>query len=328
MGTIQILSRKGENNQDLAGMLKSLEAECRNCAPTSPLECITRCQVYKLKNELRKLRETMDNPNYTKELFNVLKNETRIHLLQAIVNGRCSVGQLRQVLKKTGYNYSQQNLSEDYLLPLIRAGLVTEVRDEYCATMFGGRLTELLEDCPEFVEMLPAKSECYEETLLQSLLSGPKTFEDIEALISPKSISRTLKRLRSVGLVETPIERDYIFFFKTKRDPIKENLTASARKIHNSLPDEGVAAGNLAKNTGFSMRRTYKGLRALKGKKLIFFRRTPKVYALTCRGKKLALVLQEIQIVVEDTWNSSKQVMQDSAPILKAGGASDPLFLR
>src|SRR4030067_1542961 len=123
MGTILIPSRKGKNNQDLAGMLKSLDAECRNCAPITPLECISRCQIYKLKNELIKLRETMDNPNYIKELFNVLKNETRFHLLQAIVNGRCSVGQLHQVLKKTGYSYSEQNLSEEYLRPLIKVGL-------------------------------------------------------------------------------------------------------------------------------------------------------------------------------------------------------------
>jgi len=327
MGTIQI-SRKGENNQDLAGMLKSLEAECRSCAPTSPLECITRCQVYKLKNELRNLRETMDNPNYTKELFNVLKNESRFHLLIAMAKGRCSISQLRKVLKKTGFSYSQQNLSEDYLLPLIRAGLITEVRDEYCTTMFGGRLTELLENCPEFVQLLPAKSECYEETLLQSLLSGPKTFENIEARIPPKSISRTLKRLRSVGLLETPIERDYIFFFKTKRDPDKENLKASERKIYQYLTDEGVPAGKLSKDAGLSMRRTYKCLRALKGKKLIFVRRSPKLYALTCRGEKLALVLQELQIVVEDTWNSSKQVVQDSPIILKSSRASDKVFLR
>jgi DNA-binding HxlR family transcriptional regulator len=326
MGTIQI-NRKGENNQDLSGMLKSLEVECRSCAPTSPLECITRCQVYKLKNELRNLRETMDNPNYTKELFNVLKNESRFHLLIAIANGRCTISQLCKVLKRTGYNYSQQNLSQDYLLPLIRAGLATEVRDEYCATMFGGRLTELLKNCPEFVQLLPAKSECYEETLLQSLLSGPKTFDDIETRIPQKSISRTLKRLRSVGLVETPIQRDYIFFFKTKRDPEIENLRASERKIYQYLTDDGVPAGKLSKDAGLSMRRTYKCLRALKGKKLIFFRRSPKLYALTCKGEKLALVLQELEIVVEDTWNSSKQVVQESPIILKSSRASDQVFL-
>jgi DNA-binding HxlR family transcriptional regulator len=328
MGTIQILSRKGENNQDLAGMLKSLEAECRNCAPTSPLECITRCQAYKLKNELRKLRETIDNPNYIKELFNVLKNEARFHLLQAIVNGKCSVSQLHQVLKKIGYSYSRQSLSEEYLGPLIRVGLAAEVRDEYCKTMFGGRLTESLENFPEFAEVLPANSECYEETILQSLLSGPKTFEGIEALISPKSTSRTLKRLRSVGLIETPIERDYIFFFKTIRDPKKETLTVSERKIYDSLTDEGSSVGKLAKDVGLSVRRTYRCLRRLKGKKLIFVRRAPKVYALTCKGEKLALVLQELQQIVEDTWASSKQVMQDGAHMLKVGALSDNVFLR
>jgi predicted transcriptional regulator len=327
MGTILMSSRKGETNQNLAGMLKSFDVECRNCAPMTPLECISRCRVYKLKNELRNLRETIDNPNYIKELFNVLKNEARFHLLQAIVKGRCSVDQLQQVLKKTGHNYSRQSLIEEYLRPLIRVGLATEVRDEYCTTMFGGRLTEQLKNFPEFVEMLPANSECYEETLLQSLLSGPKTFEGIEALISTKSASRTLKRLRLVGLVETPIKRDYIFFFKTKRDSNKETFTASERKIYDSLTDDGISAGKLAKDTGLSARRTYKCLRGLKGKKLIFIRRTPKGYALTCKGEKLATVLQELQQIVEVTGNSSKQVVQDSVCILKVGGVSDHVFL-
>ena len=76
-------------------------------------------------------------------------------------------------------------------------GLATESRDEYYATTFGGRLTEYLGVFPEFVEMLPAHSECYEEKLLQCLLPGPKTFEEIEVLIPPKIASRILKRLRS-----------------------------------------------------------------------------------------------------------------------------------
>ena len=66
-------------------------------------------------------------------------------------------------------------------------GLATEARDEYYATTFGRRITELLGCFPEFAEKLPAHSECYEETLLQSLLSGPKTFEEIETLIPPKT---------------------------------------------------------------------------------------------------------------------------------------------
>ena len=312
MGNVLSPPRKGDN-RDLAGMLKSLNAECRNCAPITPLECISRCQVYKLKNELRKFRETMDNPNYIKELFNVLKNETRLHILQAIVNGRYSVSQLQQELKKTGHSHSQDTISEEYLRPLMAVGLATEARDEYYATTFGGRLTELLGNFPEFVEMLPSHSECYEETILQSLLSGPKTFEDIEALISPKIASRILKRLRSAGLIETPMERDYIFFFKSKRDPNKENFTLTERRIYDAIPNEGISAGKLAKETGLSIRRTYKYLRGLKGKKLVFIRKTPKAYGLTCKGEKLASVLQELQQIVEETWSSSEQVMHDNA---------------
>ena len=310
MGTVQVSSQKEENNQTLTGILKSLDAKCSNCAPTTPLECISRCQVYKLKNELRTLREKMDNPDYIKELFNVLKNEIRFNILQTIVNGGCSIGQLHQMLKKTGDSYSQQNLIDEHLIPLIRAGLVTEKRDEYCTTMFGGRLTELLKNFSEYVQLLPAHSECHEETVLQSLLSGPKKFEEIEALIPPKSTSRTLKRLRSTGLIETPIERDYVFFFKTIRDPSKETVNASERKVYDALELEGSSVGKLSRNSGLSPRRVYKCLKALKGKKLIFLRKTPKVYALTCKGEMLAWLLQEIQQVVEDTWMSSKQVVQ------------------
>ncbi len=313
MGNVLTSTRKAENNQDLAGMLKTLDAECRNCAPITPLECINRCQAYKLKNELRKLRETMDNPNYIKELFNVLKNETRLHILQAIVNGRYSVSQLQQELKKTGHSHSQDTINEEYLRPLMAVGLATEMRDEYYATTFGGRLTELLENFPEFAEMLPAHSECYEEILLQSLLSGPKTFEEIEALISPKIASRILKRLRSAGLIETPEERDYIFFFKSKRDPNKEIFSDTERKVYDTIAIEGTSAGKLAKETGLSMRRTYKFLRGLKGKKLIFIRRTPKAYGLTCKGEMLASVLQGLQQIVEDHWNGSGQVLQNNS---------------
>lgn len=312
MGNILSPTKNSENNKDVSEMLKSLDAECRNCAPTSPLECITRCQVYKLKNELRKLRETMDNPNYIKELFNVLKNQTRLHILNAIVNGRYSVSQLQQELKKTGHSHSQDTINEEYLQPLMAVGLATESRDEYYATTFGGRLTNTLGSFPEFAEMLPAHSECYEENLLRALLSGPKTFEEIETLVSSKIASRILKRLRSVGLIETPEDRDYIFFFKSKRDPNKETFVDTERKVYDSILPEGISAGKLAKETGLSMRRTYKYIRGLKGKKLVFIRKTPKAYGLTCKGEMLASVLTELQQIVDETWSFSQQVFNNS----------------
>ena len=313
MNNVLQSTNNGANNRDLASMLRTLDAECRNCAPTSPMQCITRCQVYKLKNELRTLRETMDRPDYIKDLFNVLKNETRLHILKAIVNGRYSVSQLQQELKKNGYTHSQDTISEEYLQPLMAVGLATESRDEYYATNFGGRLTELLCAFPEFAEVLPAHSECYEETLLKALRDGPKTFEEIENLISPKVASRILKRLRQVELIQSPEERDYIFFFKSKRDPNKETLTETEHKVYGTIANEGISAGKLAKQAGLSMRRIYKYLRGLKGKKLVFMRKTPKAYGLTCKGEMLASILQELQQIVEETWSSSQQVSQAKA---------------
>jgi len=305
------VSKSVEKNRDLLEMLRTLDAECRNCAPLTPLECVTRCNVWKLKNELRKLREAMDNPNFIIDLFNVLKNETRLHILNAIVKGRYSVSQLQQELKKAGYTHSQETINEEYLRPLMEVGLAAEARNKYYATMFGGRLTELLEGFPEFVNVLPARSECYEETLLSALLSGPKTFQEVEALISPKIASRVLKRLKTVGLIETPEERDYVFFFQSRRDPNKETFSLTERKVYTSIPEEGISAKKLVEKTGLSLRRIYKYLRGLKGKKLVFTRKTPKVYGLTAKGEKLASLVQELQDLVEETWDSSEQVISN-----------------
>jgi DNA-binding HxlR family transcriptional regulator len=310
---VALSEQNEEKKQNLSEMLRTLDAECRNCAPLNPLECVTRCKVWKLKNELRKLRETMDNPNFMKDLFNVLKNETRLHILNAIVKGRYSVSQLQQELKKVGYCHSQETITEEYVRPLLDVGLAAETRDEYYATIFGGRLSEVLEGFPEFVEVLPAHSECYEETLLSNLLAGPKTFQEVEELISPKVASRVLKRLKTVELIVTPEERDYVFFFRSKRDPNKETFFVTERVVYDNLPAEGISAKKLAEKTGLSMRRTYKYLRGLRGKKLVFTRKTPKSYGLTEKGERLALVLQGLQDLIEEVWNSSELVVSENS---------------
>jgi len=197
----------------------------------------------------------------------------------------------------------------------LTVGLVNIVREEYHPTTFGVRLTKLLGGYLELADRLPINSKCYEETLLQSMLSGPKTFEDIKAVIQPEAASRTLKRLRSSNLIVTPKERNYIFFFKTIRDPAKETLTTTERKIYDAVAQEGISAPKLAKEEGLSLRRTYKYLRSLRCKKLVFTRRTPKPYDLTCKGKKLALTLQEIEQTIQDASNSSTQVMQDNKAV-------------
>ncbi len=327
MGNVVLVTRKTENKHDLSGTIKSLDAECKKCSPISPLECISRCPIYKLKNELRTLRQMMANPNFRTELFNALKNGTRLQILQAIANGRYSVSSLQQELKKTGHRHSQDNINKEYLRPLMAVGLATEAREEYYATIFGGRLIERLRCFTEFAEKLPAQSECHEETLLEFLLLGPKTSEEIELVISPKIASRILKRLRKARLMETPKARDYVFFLRSKRDVNKETLTETERKIYDTVTYEGISAGKLANETGLSLRRTYKYLKSLRGRKLVFIRRIPKTYSLTCKGKELASVLMELEQVVEDAWISSEQVIQDSAIMFDSEGLSSCALL-
>jgi predicted transcriptional regulator len=299
--------KKADRSQGIASILRTLDQQCINCKPVTPLECITSCNVYKLRSEFRRLCETMENPNFMKDLLNVLKNDTRLHILQAIANGHFTLGRLQQELKKAGHLHSQDTIAEEYLQPLLLLGLASENQDQFYATAFGGKLSELVENLPEFAKSLPAHSECYEENILKALLTGPRTFEEIEALVSSKIVSRILKRLKIVGLIETPEERDYIFFFKSKRDPTKENLSATENKVYSNIDDEGISAKKIAAKTNLSLRRTYKYLRGLKGKKLVFTRKTPKSYALTEAGERLAWLLNELHALVQETLSFSAQ---------------------
>ncbi len=296
-----------EKNNTLAEMLGTLDAECRKCAPLTPLECITHCNVWKMKNELRQLRETMDNPNFMKDLFNTLKNNTRLRVLKAIVKRRYSVSKLQEELKNAGYSHSQETINSEYLRPLLAVGLAAEAQEQYYATAFGGRLNELIGDFSEFATVLPAHSECYEETLLGTLLSGPKTLEEIEAIVSSKTASRILKRLKTAGLIQTPAEREYVFFFKSKRDPSKETLSSTEKKVYDNISEEGISAKKLAEKTEISQRKTYKYIRSLKGKKLVFTRKTRRTYCLTDKGERLAWFLNELNKLVEETLTFSEQ---------------------
>jgi predicted transcriptional regulator/DNA-binding HxlR family transcriptional regulator len=299
-----------EKYSDFAQILRALDEQCQKCKPVTPLECISRCKTWKLKNELRRLNETMENPNFMKDLMNVLKNDTRLHILQTIAKNHYSVSKLQQELKKTGHIHSQDTITEEYLRPLLKVGLAEEAQDQYCATTFGGRLTDLIGDYIEIVNFLPMHSECHEETILKALLVSPKTFEDMNDLVSKKIVSRILRRLKTAELIETPKEKDYVFFFPSKRDPEKEDLSPTESKVYNEIVSTGISAKKLADKTALSIRRTYKYIRKLKGKKLVFTRRTPKTYNLTTNGEKLATLLIELNNLVEETLVSSQQFIK------------------
>ena len=310
------IARNVEKNRDFAVKLRIFDEECRKCTPITPLECISRCKIWKMKNELRRLHKTMENPDFMKNLMNVLKNGLRLRLLVTIDKNQYSVRKLQQELRKVGHSHSQDTIVEEYLRPLMEVGLAMEAQDRYYTTTFGCKITELIEGSANMVNLLPPHSECNEETILKALLSGPKTFEDMNGFVSKRFVSRILRRLKKVELVETPKKRDYIFYFRSKRDPAKERFSSTENKVYINILEKGICAQKLAEKTGLTTRTTYKYIRGLKGKKLVFARKKPKAYCLTSKGEKLALILNELWALVDETMSSSEQVFKDNENII------------
>jgi predicted transcriptional regulator len=304
-GTIEQIS--------LAETIKRMEETCKNCNPLSTLTCIADCNIWKLKNELRGLHKKMQSPDFTRQLLNVLKNKRRLKILEVLSKGRISITKLQQELRRLNHYHSQKTIVEEYVDPLLEAGLAAQDQDKYSATVFGNKLNDLTKGFQEIVDVLPSHSECYEETVLETLLRGQRTHEALEGIIPPRNVARVLSRLLTVGLIRTPKENDYVFLFKTQRNPNKETLSPTEKKTYGNIPEDGISTRRLATEMSISLRRTYKYLRKLKGKKLIFVRQKPKTYALTERGAEVALMLQSIQNLVKEISETARQVLEERA---------------
>jgi predicted transcriptional regulator len=290
----QVQLQETEEKTSLEDIVKGWEETCKNCNPLTPTTCMSGCKIWKQKSEFRELYKKMENPNFMIKLLNTLKNIRRLQTLETISEGYYSIARLQQKLKKRGYYHSQQTIAEEYLTPLIEVGLSEEDQNRYYATAFGRRLNELMKDFSDVENVLPPHSECYEETALGMLLDKPKTYEDLRSVISAKSVARVLNRLQKAKLVETAKENDYVFFFRTKRDSSIAKVSPTERKVYENIPTDGISARKLVEKTRISLRRTYKYLRRLKGKKLVFTRKRQKSYALTAKGLQIALMLKGI----------------------------------
>jgi predicted transcriptional regulator len=305
------LLQGAEEKTGLTNMVNNLEQTCNNCRPLTPITCLTGCKIWKQKNEFRALCEKMKDTSFMTKLLNTLKNKRRMEILQVISKGRYSIARLQQELKKLGYYHSQQTIVKEYVTPLIEAGLVEEDLNQHYTTQFGFRLKELT-NVPYSIEaILPPHSECYEEMALSALLNEPKTYKDFEGMIPTKSVARVLKRLQTAKLIETPKENDYVFFFKTKRDSNIARLSPTEKRVYENIPPDGISAQKLAEKTRISLRRTYKYLRRLRGKKLVFTRKRQKSYALTPKGLQIALILKEIRDLAVEVLATASKIIKD-----------------
>jgi len=299
--------RTAPYNTSLAEMLEAMKETCEYCRPLTPLTCATECNVWRVKKDLRKLRERAKDQNFWVDLLNTLKNERRLQILQKLSNRRQSTVSLQRELKKSGYHHSQRTIAEEYVNPLLNVGVIDEEHDKYRATLFGCKLNELIKDSRNIGELLPPHSECYEEKTIEILHGSPKTYEALRSLIPTESLSRILKRLKETNLITKGNENNYVFYFKTKRDPRKEKLSPTERCVHKEIPEEGIAAQELAARTNISLRRTYKYLRKLKGKKLAFKRKSPKTYVLTKKGTQIAKFLEKIHALITEFTQASAE---------------------
>lgn len=307
----------------LAETVKRMKETCNECNPLSIMTCISGCSIWRMKNEFRDLHKKMEDLDYMTRLLNALKNTKRLQVLETVSRNHTTISRLQQELKKLNHNHSQETIIEEYIEPLINAGLAAHDVAEYSATLLGQRVNDLAKRFPSFVEVLPPHSEGYEETVLAALLREPKTHEALEELIPLGNIPRVLSRLESAGLVATPKENDHIFFFKTQRDPNKESFSPTAKRVYENIDEEGIPARRLAERTDISLRRTYKYLRRLKGKKLIFTREKLKSYALTEDGVQVARFLQSVQDLTREILEASAQVLNNGKTSESAATACD-----
>ena len=265
-----------DNSENLAEVFRQAENHCQSCRVISPMICIQKCEIWKAKNELLEINKILQESNHPRELFNAVKNKRRLKIMDALSERTYSIRELQEYLKKNGYYHSQRTITNEYLKPLLKVGLVTKYGNRYSSTLYGRKLHNIRSKFNN-EKMLPTHSQCYEESILMHLTDEPKSYDELAELATQKSLSRTLKRLREVGLITKNHSSNYVFYFKTKKDP-NVKFSPTEKKVYEAIPETGISARALSKEAGISLRRTYKYLRRLTKKRLVFARRRPRTY--------------------------------------------------
>jgi predicted transcriptional regulator len=300
-----------QTDTDLASLIKSLEEKCKSCKPLSAITCVSDCKTWRLKHQIRVLHERIQKPDFLEHLLNTLKNRRRLQILKMTNRQHRSITQLQEKLKSLGHSHSQQTILEEYMTPMIEVGLVQQSQNLYTTTLLGSKVNDLVAGFQDLEEILPSHSECYEETVLEGLLEAPRTHEEARRIIPTNSVARVLSRLAKADLIQAGKEKNYVFFFKTKRDYHLSSLSETEKRVYDDIPEDGISAKKLSKKANISLRRTYKYLRKLKGKKLVFERIKPLRYSLTERGRKMAEMLRALRKLSAETQIATSQFLQN-----------------
>lgn len=287
------LSRKMiDDGCTLGQTLHTMEERCKGCSVVSPMLCVEQYETWNVKKELREISRVLSEEDHRLRLLNAVKNRRRLAILNVLWGGFFSLEGLQRELGKRGFRHSQKTVNE-YLKPLLKAGLVKESGKRFGLTLYGRKVHAAVVR-HGFSGELPGHSEGYEERILRSLLGGAKTRGELLEVAPEKSLSRILKRLLDRGLVVNNSPSDRVFYFRTKRALSLERLSLTQKRICDAIPQAGISARELSRVVGINLRRVYKYLRGLRGKKLVFRRNVPVRFKLTVRGRSVAEFLDEI----------------------------------
>jgi len=315
----QWLSKIVNNSAELVEILKQAESICRYCGPISPMICVERCEIWRAKNEFLEMNGMLCADDHVHDLLNAAKNDRRQKVIEALSERPRGIKGLQEYLKSEGYYHSQHTIDSEYVEPLIKAGIVKIDDTKYRLTLYGQKFRDILNRF-NVENPLPPHSRCYEEIVLKKLKDGPKTYANLVDSLTQRSLSRSLKRLTQNGLVAKSKIPHYVFYFRTKKVP-KKPFSPTEKKVYEAIPEVGTSARELSEKVGINLRRTYKYLRRLRKRRLVFTRKKAKTYELTLSGTELANFLQETANLVSDASKAaafllerSKQTAEPSAP--------------
>jgi len=283
----------------LAEALKQAETYCKDCKASSPMVCVERCDVWRVKNEILSVRQITSEKDHAKRLLNTLKNPRRIKILDALCEQPRSLKDVQRYLKRERFCHSRSTIKVVYVKPLINAGLVREDGARFKVTFYGRKVHDLLHKIG-LKAPLPIHSGCYEEIVIRELMSRPRSFDELTELVPRKSLSRVLLRLRTKGLLSGSLHGEYVFYHKMKGKP-RIALSPTEKRVLNIIPLDGISARQVSKEGKITPRRTYKYLRRLREKKLVFALKKPRTYALTTHGREIGALLDEINKLVAST---------------------------
>jgi len=298
----RLLSKIVESSPSLAEIYERVDDYCKTCRTPSPMTCVEECALWKVKNEVLRLNGIVNKDDHLSNLFNAIKSERRLKILDELSQRPSSTKELQEHLKNHGYYHSRQTIDE-YIKPLVKAGLAKEEGKRYILTLYGRKIHDVVNRL-NLNNLLPTRSSCYEEVVLEELANGPKTREELLKSVHLKSLPRAIRRLQRRKLIIKNKTSEYIFYFKNK-NRTNNQLSPTEKRVFAAIPDAGMSARQLSKEVGITLRRTYQYLRRLREKKLVFAQKKPLTYELTTDGRKIANFLEAVTQVALSASNAS-----------------------